>query len=1164
MSREDRLSASEPRETRGRRRRIGLIAALVVAVIAAGAVALRVRALSGTAADELAAALGKAAHADARVGRSQVSLLALSVRAFDIEVACKGERVLRARELRIRPSLSALLAGRVDLRSIEVLGAELHLTPDNLEHLGAALGSDFAFQSIAMPEARVRVDGGDRGRLEADGAALEFSARGDRLRVELAAQRGALVLAGKRKALSKIGFAGAIDPREVAVDRLELAAQGLTLTAREGRFARPLGGAGAAQLAIDAQLAELAPLVAPAAAPAISGRIQGKGKVALAKGAPVFDAKLVLEGGRFGEVALPARIELGVASSADGTLVHGKLPIGQPALQAAFSATPRLAAGGVVFESLELRRGGSTLRGRAEIGDRGALALALEGDAVDLADVAPLFGGELAALGLQGRGQVKLSAQGALAAPALRAELALEAAKVGAIDLGQSAFSFVVEPGGRKVTFERAELQGPERKLSAEQLQLTLDGGVSEATARLRIARLPLDELYRFLGAAGDPWLAKLSASARGKVELTFARGGRGEQVELALDLSEVGLDGYRFDSGRLDAQVRTTTHARGGEARSFALRKLDLRAGSGSLELSGDLPSQGSLALQVAMDELPIERFAFAQRRARGLSGRASGSGRIAGSSSEPRAEVTLRIDELRAGDQRLGPVEMIAALRGRADAKQPPPASLSFCRAGAQALAAGSVGASGWNLCGKGPGDRARFDLAVGTGGGHPVRGTLAWAGVDLAPLLPESSAGQRWAGALTATLTLQEGGLDQLEQVSGTLQVRKLSVGQGEVALASSAPFEVAIKRGALALQGAELVSGSTRLALGAKGQLGKDARITATGKIDAQPLLAPIPGLRNVFGQADVQLALALGLPATLQAEADLRDVTVEIAKSVYVRKLNGKMVVQGRDARLEDLRAEFGGGVLRASGKLELAGMTPQRYHLQLAAENVAFEPQPRFEIALNAEGRLDYEGQGKPPRLSGKIRLLRGLYGRHIQLPEALVALNKSERETLAAYSPARDRLALDLTIEHAQPLQIRNNFLDAEVAAGGDGKLRVVGTDQRLGLSGKLEILRGRVLYRGDEFKVSRGEIAFTDKQRVAPRFEVRAAAESKKRKDANIVFAAHGDRDAFEIRISCDAADAPKPFTCDFAQNKLRCDTFDDLVTLWVCGPSSQLSAR
>ena len=99
-----------------------------------------------------------------------------------------------------------------------------------------------------MPEARLVLDGGERGSLEAEKAALEFSARGDRLHVELEAKRGALVLAGRRKPLTTVAFAGAIDPRELAIDRLEVAGAGLELTAREGRFARPLGGAGAAQL----------------------------------------------------------------------------------------------------------------------------------------------------------------------------------------------------------------------------------------------------------------------------------------------------------------------------------------------------------------------------------------------------------------------------------------------------------------------------------------------------------------------------------------------------------------------------------------------------------------------------------------------------------------------------------------------------------------------------------------------------------------------------------------------------------------------------------------------------------------------------------------------------------------------------------------------------
>jgi len=178
-----------------------------------------------------------------------------------------------------------------------------------------------------------------------------------------------------------------------------------------------------------------------------------------------------------------------------------------------------------------------------------------------------------------------------------------------------------------------------------------------------------------------------------------------------------------------------------------------------------------------------------------------------------------------------------------------------------------------------------------------------------------------------------------------------------------------------------------------------------------------------------------------------------------------------------------------------------------------------------------------------------------------VQLPDALISLNRGER----AGGAARDRLQLDIDVQHEQPLVIRNNFLDAEVAVvGAERKLRIVGSDRRLGLLGKLEVLRGRVLYRGDEFRVTRGDIAFDDAERIAPSFDLRAVAEKRKRPDATILFSARGSRDSFDLEVRCDASGPePPPFTCDFADNRLRCDSFDDLVRLWVCRPDAQLSS-
>ena len=82
-----------------------------------------------------------------------------------------------------------------------------------------------------------------------------------------------------------------------------------------------------------------------------------------------------------------------------------------------------------------------------------------------------------------------------------------------------------------------------------------------------------------------------------------------------------------------------------------------------------------------------------------------------------------------------------------------------------------------------------------------------------------------------------------------------------------------------------------------------------------------------------------------------------------------------------------------------------------------------------------AHARLQSGEGGKPPKVTGKFEIARLVYGRHIQMPEMLVAMNRSDRSTRAAYDPARDKLLVDITVQHTQPLHVRNNFLDAELS---------------------------------------------------------------------------------------------------------------------------------
>jgi translocation and assembly module TamB len=341
-----------------------------------------------------------------------------------------------------------------------------------------------------------------------------------------------------------------------------------------------------------------------------------------------------------------------------------------------------------------------------------------------------------------------------------------------------------------------------------------------------------------------------------------------------------------------------------------------------------------------------------------------------------------------------------------------------------------------------------------------------------------------------------------------------------------------------------------------------------RLTADGTLAVNPLARAgvLPLVSEAYGDVGVHVELAPGRTPLVRAKLELRELITHVGPELIVRKVNGTIAIEDTKAKLDGLRGQLGGGTLELGGQMELSGLSVTRYDLTLGAKKVALEPQPRFEITFDADARLESGKNGRPPKVSGTFKVARLLYGRHIQLPEALVAMNRSDRTARSGYAPGRDRLLVDIAIEHSAPLVVRNNFLDAELSLrGGERKLRVVGSDQRFGLLGELAVDRGRVLYRGDEFQITRGAVSFADPERVDPVFDLRAIAQKRARADASIVFSARGDRDAFQIDVRCDTkhGTAPEPFDCDFANDKLRCDGFDILVQQFACRPKTELSS-
>jgi hypothetical protein len=384
-----------------------------------------------------------------------------------------------------------------------------------------------------------------------------------------------------------------------------------------------------------------------------------------------------------------------------------------------------------------------------------------------------------------------------------------------------------------------------------------------------------------------------------------------------------------------------------------------------------------------------------------------------------------------------------------------------------------------------------------------------------------------------------------------MSGLLRVDALELGSGASALRSKAPFELHVQEGRLQLQGATLEGWGQSYRLSAAGSLGHAPRLIADGRIeagmftrDSQPLLA-------AFGELAVQLEWSPGEQPAVRGRGELGDVALRVA-NIDVSKLHGSLVLRGDQLRLEQLTADLGGGQVTLGGELRLDGLRVSRYQLDIKAASVTLQPQPLVEVAFDADTQLSWSG-AETPKLSGRVKLKRALYAKQLHL-EALAALSN-----LKGGQAGRDRLLLDLTIEHEGPLRVRNSALEGELAlVGPQRSLHLLGSDQRLGILGQLAVTQGRLSFQGDQYNITQGSIAFGDPQRIAPKFELRAVADRRKRPDAQIVLQAHGTRDAFAIDVRCDAGPSkttPAPFKCAYTGDQLHCDDWDHLVATYVC---------
>jgi hypothetical protein len=239
------------------------------------------------------------------------------------------------------------------------------------------------------------------------------------------------------------------------------------------------------------------------------------------------------------------------------------------------------------------------------------------------------------------------------------------------------------------------------------------------------------------------------------------------------------------------------------------------------------------------------------------------------------------------------------------------------------------------------------------------------------------------------------------------------------------------------------------------------------------------------------------------------------------------RLDGTLVTLERaSARFGSSSVDLSGGTIRAHGR------DLERLEIPVRVRNLSLTPNSGIDVALDVDGQLSWSERDPLPVFAGDVTLNRARYTRNIDMALLQDSANGGGAPAPEEpYDPSRDKLRLDLTVHAREPLRVRNNLIDADVDLSPQSALRVVGTDQRPSVLGPLNVTRGRIFFRGNEFEVRRSRIEFDNPERISPTFDLLATTEIRRSSESagnrnqwRIDLHASGTRDRFSLDMRAD----------------------------------------
>ncbi|HEV8414768.1 MAG TPA: translocation/assembly module TamB domain-containing protein [Bryobacteraceae bacterium] len=213
---------------------------------------------------------------------------------------------------------------------------------------------------------------------------------------------------------------------------------------------------------------------------------------------------------------------------------------------------------------------------------------------------------------------------------------------------------------------------------------------------------------------------------------------------------------------------------------------------------------------------------------------------------------------------------------------------------------------------------------------------------------------------------------------------------------------------------------------------------------------------------------------------VSGKAELKDVSLYIADAPNgISSANGAILLDGTNATIQTLTARVGGGETSITGSASFSGPN-QNYNLQLRGNKI----RTRYQGAsVVTDLNLGLQGSKQRSTLSGDVTIRQVTYAPESDLGSMLYKV--SAPVAASTPSPYLSNMRLNVRIRTATSTIFRTTLAQT-IQATADLRLR--GTAESPGMTGRIDITQGTLLFFGNQYTVDEGNVSFYNSSKIEP----------------------------------------------------------------------------